>query len=87
VHKGILFFKAIIFKLHIPKGHKHFGTNIYKLCGTTGYTYNMNVPGKGQTKCNKDQAYLMTYTQEVSTVVGLSQKIIKECQRVLIIRH
>jgi hypothetical protein len=31
------------------------------------------------------QIYLMTYTQEVSTVVGMADKTVKECQGALII--
>jgi hypothetical protein len=32
-----------IFKQYIPKKHKHFGIKVYKLCDSTGYTYDMDV--------------------------------------------
>jgi hypothetical protein len=36
-------FKVMVaFKQYIPKKHKHFVNKIYKLCGTTGYTYDVN---------------------------------------------
>jgi len=40
----IVFIKSrVIFKQYIPKKHKQFGINLYKLCGSKGYTYNMTM--------------------------------------------
>jgi len=36
---------SIIVKLYIPKKHRRFGTEINKLCNSTGHTYNMEVYG------------------------------------------
>jgi hypothetical protein len=44
IDKIIVMFKGrVVFKQYIPKKHKRFGINIYKLCGSKGYTYNMSV--------------------------------------------
>ena len=44
VDEVIVKFKGrVIFQQYIPKKHKHFGINIYKLCDETGYTYDMTV--------------------------------------------
>jgi hypothetical protein len=41
----------IIFKWCIPKRHKWFGINLYKLCGSKVYTYNMTVYLGKDRKC------------------------------------
>jgi len=33
----------VLFKQYIPKKGKHFGIKMFKLCDSTGYTYDMNV--------------------------------------------
>jgi len=33
----------IVFKQYILKNHKRFGIKMFKLCDSTGYTYDMNV--------------------------------------------
>jgi hypothetical protein len=44
VHEVIVLFKGrVIFRQNIPSKHKHFGIEIYKLCDSLGYTYNMTV--------------------------------------------
>src|SRR5215469_8457380 len=41
----------VIFKQYIPKKSKRFDIKMFKLCDSTGYTYDMkvSVPGEGQT--------------------------------------
>ena len=44
VDEIIVFFKGrVIIKQCIRKKHKQFGINLYKLCESKGYTYNMTV--------------------------------------------
>ena len=44
IDKVIVSFKErVIFKQYIPKKCKHFGIRIFKLCDSTGYTYDMKV--------------------------------------------
>jgi hypothetical protein len=33
----------VVFKQYIPRKHRHYGIKLYKLCDSTGYTYDMNV--------------------------------------------
>jgi len=39
----VLIKSRIIFKQYIPKKHMQSGINLYKLCGSKGYTYNMTM--------------------------------------------
>jgi hypothetical protein len=39
----VLFIGKVAFKQYIPNKHKRFGIKIYKLCDTTGYTYDTEV--------------------------------------------
>ena len=39
----VCFKRRVIFKQYIPKKHKRFGIKIFKLCDSTGYTYDMKV--------------------------------------------
>jgi len=44
VYGVIVKFKGrVLFKLYIPKKRKHFSIKIFKLCDSTGCTYDMNV--------------------------------------------
>jgi len=44
VDEVIVKFKGrIVFKQYIPKNRKRFGIKMFKLCDSTGYTYDMNV--------------------------------------------
>ena len=44
VDEVIVKFKGrVLFKQYIPKKHKSFGIKMFKLCNSTGYTYDMNV--------------------------------------------
>jgi len=44
VYEVIVKFKGrIVFEQYIPKNHKRFGIKMFKLCDSTGYTYDMNV--------------------------------------------
>ena len=47
IDEVIVSFKGrVIFKQYIPKKRKRFGINIFKLCDSTGYTYDMKVYGR-----------------------------------------
>jgi hypothetical protein len=37
----VLFKGKVVFRQYIPKKRKRFGIKIYKLCDSTGYTYDM----------------------------------------------
>ena len=39
----VKFTGRILFKQYIPKKRKRFGIKMFKLCDSTGYTYDMNV--------------------------------------------
>jgi hypothetical protein len=39
----VLFKGRVVFRQYIPKKHKHYGIKLYKLCDSTGYTYDMKV--------------------------------------------
>jgi len=44
VDEVIVKFKGrVLFKQYIPKKHKCFSIKMFKLCDSTGYTYDMNV--------------------------------------------
>jgi len=44
VDEVIVKFKGrILFKQYIQRKHKRFSIKMFKLCDSTGYTYNMNV--------------------------------------------
>ena len=44
IYEVIVKFKGrVLFKQYIPKKGKHFGIKMFKLCDSTGYTYDMNV--------------------------------------------
>ena len=44
IDKVVVPFKGrVIFKQYIPKKHKRFGIKMFKLCDSTGYTYDMKV--------------------------------------------
>jgi hypothetical protein len=88
VDEVIMLFKdRVIFRQYIPKKHKHFSTKIYKLCSTTVYmgkdrqnaTQMMratHVTVRSLTHklfMENSKIYLMTCTQEVSTVVIVKQ--------------
>jgi hypothetical protein len=58
----------VIFKKYIPKKHKRFGMEIYKLCDSKGCTYNIYLGKDG--KCATPS---MTATH--TTVTGLTARI------------
>jgi hypothetical protein len=39
----VSFKRRVVFKQYIPKKRKRFGIKIFKLCDSTGYTYDMRV--------------------------------------------
>jgi hypothetical protein len=39
----VKFKRRVLFKQYIPKNRKSFGIKMFKLCDSTGYTYDMNV--------------------------------------------
>jgi hypothetical protein len=39
----VLYKGRVVFRQYIPKKHKRFGTKIYKLCDSLGYTYDMSM--------------------------------------------
>ena len=47
----VLFKGSVIFKQYIPKKHKWFGIELYKLCDSKGYNYNMTVHLCKDRKC------------------------------------
>jgi hypothetical protein len=71
VDKVIVKFKEeVIFKEYIPKKHKHFGFKIYKLCDSTGYTYDMGVY-LGNDRQQPAQHLAATHT----TVTNLTRRV------------
>jgi len=71
VDKVIVSFKGrVIFKQYIPKKSKNFGIKIFKLCDSTGYTYDMKVY-LGKDRQRKAQHVTETY----ATVAELMRKI------------
>ena len=67
----IVSFKGrVIFKQYIPKNRKRFGIKIFKLCGATGYTYDMKVH-LGKDRQRKAQHVTATH----ATVTELTRKI------------
>ena len=68
----ILFKWRVVFKQYIPKKHKRFGTNIFKLCDTTGYTYDMEV-------------YLGKDRQRATTDTTLTHATLKQLTRINIV--
>jgi hypothetical protein len=51
----VKFKEKVIFRQYIPKKHKRFGINIYKLCDAAGYTYDMKVYlGKDKKRTDKE---------------------------------
>ena len=71
VDEVIVSFKArVIFKQYIPKKRKRFGIKLFKICDSTGYTYDMKVYlGKDR----QSTAQHMTATH--ATVTELTRKI------------
>jgi hypothetical protein len=65
----VLFRGQVIFKQYIPKKHKQFGINLYKLCGSKGNTYNNTV------YLGKDRKHSTPYTTTHATVKGLVARI------------
>ena len=65
----VLFRGRVIFKQYIPKKHKWFGTKLYKLCGSKGYTYNMTMYLRKDRKCATP-----TMTATHATVTGLAAR-------------
>ena len=60
----------MIFKQYIPKNRKRFGIKIFKLCDSTGYTYDMKVYlGKDR------QSTAQHVTATHATVTELTRKI------------
>jgi len=71
VDEVIVSFKGrVIFKQYLPKKHKHFSIKIFKLCDSTGYTYNMKVY-LGRERQRTAQHVTATHT----TVTELTRKI------------
>ena len=71
VDEVIVSFKGrVIFKQYIPKKRKRFGIKLFKICDSTGYTYDMKVYlGKDR----QSTAQHMTATH--ATVTELTRKI------------
>ena len=69
--KLIVSFKGrVIFKQYIPKKCKRFGIKIFKLCDSTGYTYDMKV------YLGKDRQWMAQHvTATHATVTDLTRKI------------
>jgi hypothetical protein len=65
----VLYKGRIVFKQYIPKKHKWFGTKIYKLYDSKGYTYNMSVHLGKDKKCAT-----ATMTATHTTVTGLTTR-------------
>ena len=71
VDEVIVSFKGrVIFKQYIPKKRKCFGIKIFKLCDSTGYTYDMKV------YLGKDRQHTAQHvTATHATVTELTRKI------------
>ena len=70
VDKIIVPFKSrVIFTHYMPKKHKRFGINLYKVCGSKGYTYNMTM------YLDKDRKHATPFTATHVTVRGLPVRI------------
>jgi hypothetical protein len=63
----VLFKSRVIFTHYMPKKHKRFGINLYKLCGSKGYTYNVYL--------GKDRKHATPSTATHVTVRGLPARI------------
>jgi hypothetical protein len=62
--------KSVLFKQYIPKKRKRFGIKIFKLCVSTGYTYDMEVYlGKDRQRTSQH----LTATK--ATVTELTRKV------------
>jgi predicted nucleotidyltransferase len=75
--------------VYLGKDRKN-ATQILKATHTTVRSLTRRVEGVGHEiymDNSPPQLYLMTCTQEVSTVVGVTDKIINKCQRALTRRH
>jgi len=58
----------VVFKQYIPKKRKRFGIKMFKLCDSTGYTYDMNVY-LGKERQRAEQHLTVTHT----TVTNLTR--------------
>jgi hypothetical protein len=73
----VLFKGQVIFKQYIPKQHKRFGIKMFKLCDSTGHTYDMKVYlGKNQQRATKNvTAIHATVTDLTRRVEGRGHKL------------
>jgi hypothetical protein len=77
VDKVIVKFKGrVIFKQYIPKKHKCFGIKIYKLCDSTGYTYDMDVyVGKDRQRTAQHLTATHPTVTDLTWRVGVGHKL------------
>jgi len=78
INEVIVKFKGrVLFKLYIQKKRKHFGIKMFKLCNSTGYTYDMNVYlGKGRQRAEQHlTATHSTVTSLTKGVEGCGHKL------------
>ena len=73
----VKFKRRVIFKQYIPKKRKSFGIKMYKLCGSSSYTYDMDVYlGKdGQRAEQHLTATHATVTNLTRRVEGVGHKL------------
>ena len=70
IDEVIVSFKGrVIFKQYIPTKRKRFGIKIFKLCDSTGYTYDMKV------YLGKDRQRTAQHIATHATVTELTRKI------------
>jgi len=78
IDEVIVKFKGkVVFKQYIPKKRKPFGIKMFKLCDSTGYTYDMNVYlGKDRQRAEKHLTVThTTVTNLTSGVEGFWHKL------------
>jgi len=78
IYEVIVKFKGrVLFKQYIPKKCKRFGIKMFKLCDSTGYTYDMNVYlGKGRQRAEQHlTATHSTVTSLTKGVEGFGHKL------------
>jgi L-cysteine desulfidase len=69
----VLYKRKVIFQQYIPKKHKRFGIQIYKLCDSLVYIYDMSVYSGRQRATAKITHW--TVLQVIQRVEGLGHKV------------
>ena len=73
----VKFKERVLFKQYVPKKRKRFGIKMFRLCNSTGYTYDMNVYlGKDRQKAAQHlTATHATVTNRTRGVEGFGHKL------------